>query len=177
MISKTTSAGNTTFSPPKRSPQSRESRLQLLRFLVIGSSCVLVDLGIYGLLASQFGLRLDVAKAISYWAGVVVGFIGNKFWTFRSPQKSLREPLGYFALNCVSMVANIGCNRAVLIILGPNAIAPAFLFATGVTTCMNFVGMRFLVFRRGIQSREAAAHLHPVDPAGTGSGSSQRTAA
>jgi putative flippase GtrA len=125
-----------------------------LRFLVIGVSCVFIDLGIYRALVVQFGLSVDVAKAISYWGGVIVGFVGNKFWTFRSQQKSLREPLSYFALYCVTMGANIGCNRAVLSILGPNATAVAFLFATGVTTCLNFIGLRFLVFRNGIQSRQ-----------------------
>jgi putative flippase GtrA len=130
---------------------------------VIGVSCVLVDLGIYRVLVVQLGLRVDIAKAISYWGGVIVGFVGNKFWTFRSQQKSLREPLSYFALYCVTMGANIGCNRAVLSILGPNATGLAFVFATGVTTCLNFIGMRFLVFRRGIQSRQTEAQLRPTD--------------
>jgi putative flippase GtrA len=163
MISKTTSAGNDILPLPNRSPQSRESRIQLLRFLVIGVSCVLVDLAIYRVLVVQFGLRVDVAKAISYWGGVIVGFVGNKFWTFRSQQKSLREPLSYFALYCVTMGANIGCNGAVLSILGPNATGLAFIFATGVTTCLNFIGMRFLVFRRGIQSRQTEAQLRSTD--------------
>jgi putative flippase GtrA len=177
MISKTTSAGNATFSLPNRSQRSRESRIQLLRFLVIGVSCVFVDLGIYRILVVQFGLRVDVAKAISYWGGVVVGFIGNKFWTFRSQQKSLREPLSYFALYCVTMVANIGCNRAVLSILGPNATGLAFLFATGVTTCLNFIGMRFLVFRRGIQSRQSTEHSRSINATAIPTGNVQRKVA
>ena len=117
---------------------------------------MLVDLGIYRLLVQQLEMRLDFAKAISYWGGVAIGFIGNKFWTFRSRQKTFREPLSYFALYCVTMVANIACNRAVLMTLDSNATAVAFLFATGVTTCLNFIGMRFLVFRRGIQARHRA---------------------
>jgi putative flippase GtrA len=133
----------------------RETRVQLVRFLVMGTTSVLVDLGVYRLLAAQFGMHIDFAKAISYWFGVLVGFAGNKFWTFRSGQKSIREPLSYAVLYCATMFANIGCNRAVLSIVGPQATGLAFLFATGVTTCLNFVGMRFLVFRRGIQLRQA----------------------
>jgi putative flippase GtrA len=125
----------------------------LLRFLVIGVSCVFVDLAVYRLLGWKLNLRLDVAKGVSYWAGVVVGFVGNKFWTFRSTQKSLREPLAYVILYVCTMLANIACNGAVLSILGANATALAFLFATGVTTCLNFAGMRLLVFRHGIQER------------------------
>jgi putative flippase GtrA len=151
--------------------------VQLLRFLAIGVSCVLVDLAIYRLLADRFGFHLDVAKAISYWAGVVVGFIGNKFWTFQSQQKSLREPLIYMALYCVTMLANIGCNRAVLAVLGPSTTGLAFLFATGVTTCLNYVGMRFLVFRRGIQSRQLAEQSRSTGAVAVTSKQAQRKAA
>jgi putative flippase GtrA len=156
-ILKTTNTGNATSLAAKRLPASRETRLQLLRFIVIGVTCVVVDLVVYRLLCSQGGIRLDWAKAISYWAGVVVGFAGNKFWTFRSAQKSLREPVAYFILYSLTMLANIGCNRAVLATLVAEATGLAFLFATGVSTCLNFVGMRLLVFRRGIQQRTAEA--------------------
>ncbi len=132
---------------------SGETRRQLFRFVVVGVSCVLVDLAVYRLLGWTMGLRLDVAKGLSYWAGVCVGFVGNKLWTFQSKRKSLSEPVTYLAQYSLTMLVNVGCNRLALTVLGPQATALAYLFATGVTTVLNFAGMRLVTFRRGISER------------------------
>jgi putative flippase GtrA len=138
---------------PKPWSEAQETRKQLARFLVVGTVSVLVDLAAYRLFGSAFGWRMDIAKGISYWAGVVVGFIGNKAWTFESSSKSLREPISYVALYAVTMIVNIACNRAALAVLGSDAVTTAFLFATGVTTVLNFLGMKLVTFRQGVDDR------------------------
>ncbi|HEY2759266.1 MAG TPA: GtrA family protein [Pirellulales bacterium] len=158
MIWKTTSAGKTISAIYARLLSSAEIRRQLSRFLVIGTGCVLVDLTIYQLLATQLSLPLYVAKGISYLAGVVVGFVGNKWWTFRSTRRSAAEPLSYLALYLVTLAVNIGCNQAILMALGGLIVANqakwvAFLIATGMTTVLNFIGMRLFTFRQGIAER------------------------
>ncbi|HEY2883240.1 MAG TPA: GtrA family protein [Pirellulales bacterium] len=167
MIWKTTSAGSGTLAKPRRWFESGENRRQLQRFLVIGGASFLTDLLFYRLLGTKTTLPLDVAKGCSYLVGVVVGFVGNKWWTFRSARRSLAEPLSYLALYAVTMLVNIGCNRLALVYLGPTAVGPAFLFTTGVTTVLNFVGMRRFTFRQAIESHRAqefsplpAADLH-----------------
>ena len=54
---------------------------ELLRFLVGGGSAVVIDFGVYHMLI-YFGIDMSIAKAISYIAGAIVGFVINKFWTF-----------------------------------------------------------------------------------------------
>jgi putative flippase GtrA len=130
----------------------RETRKQLARFLVVGGASVAVDLIVYAALL-RWSLDADLAKGASYLAGVVVGFFGNKWWTFESARRSVSEPVSYLALYSITLVVNVACNRGVLSLLGQSANVWAFLFATGVTTMLNFIGMKFVTFRRGVEQR------------------------
>ncbi len=136
--------------------EHRESRKQLLRFLVVGTSSVAVDFVAYRLLLAS-AWPWDVAKGASYLAGVVVGFFGNKWWTFESSRRSAAEPILYFVLYSITLAVNVVCNRGALFALGEGGGVWAFLFATGVTTVLNFLGMRFVTFRRGVEDRRTEA--------------------
>ncbi|MFO1063446.1 MAG: GtrA family protein [Pirellulales bacterium] len=133
---------------------------QIGRFLCVGGSSVAVDLVCYWLLLSSFTPM--PAKGISYLIGMAVGFIGNKLWTFESKQRSLSEPALYSLVYAVSLAVNIGLNSGVLALLNPVIDLPsinraaAFLIATGTTTVLNFVGLKFIAFRRSHQSVEIA---------------------
>ena len=129
--------------------------IQIARFLVVGSASVAVDLAVYALLTAITPLAWGVSKGISYAAGVVVGFFGNKFWTFESARKSVAEPVLYLALYGCTLVLNIGCNQAALALLGSRQKLLAFLLATGVTMVTNFLGMKYVAFRRGIETQRA----------------------
>ena len=134
-----------------------ETRTQLVRYLVVGLSTVAFDLIVYLLLSQYAGIAPSIAKGISYIAGVVcVGFVLNKLWTFRSAEKSVAEPITYLTIYIITLFVNIGCNQLALSILGAEQKLVAFLFATGVTTVLNFLGMRFIAFRKGIQNRKEA---------------------
>ena len=134
---------------PRRPPDTRR---QIARFLVVGSTSVAVDLGVYALLTAITPLAWGISKGISYAAGVVVGFFGNKFWTFESNRKSAAEPVLYLALYGCTLLLNIACNQLALTVLGPEHKLLAFLFATGVTMVTNFLGMKFVAFRHSRSS-------------------------
>jgi putative flippase GtrA len=139
-------------------PQGETAR-HIRRFLVIGVLSVLCDLTTYALLLKA-GLYVAVAKGISYVTGTVLGFFGNKYWTFQSPRKSAAEPVVYLVVYAITLCVNMAINSFVIgqlsEELGPSLTKGiAFLFATGVTTVLNFLGMRLLAFRAGIrQHRE-----------------------
>jgi putative flippase GtrA len=124
-----------------------DTRRQIARFLVVGSASVAVDLAVYALLTALTPLAWGLSKGLSYGAGVVVGFFGNKFWTFESRRRSAAEPVLYLLLYAVTLLLNIGCNHLALLALGSERKFLAFLLATGVTMMTNFVGMKFVAFR------------------------------
>ncbi|MGE0695516.1 MAG: GtrA family protein [Pirellulales bacterium] len=123
------------------------------RFLVIGSSSVVIDYAAYCLLAGPLAVEMNLAKGISYVIGMAFGFVGNKYWTFGSARRSATEPFSYLALYLVTLAVNIGVNGLVLAALGRGATLLAFLVATGTTTVLNFLGMRLVTFRQGISAR------------------------
>lgn len=117
---------------------------EVLKFLVGGGSAVVVDAVIYAVLKQH--IDLSIAKAISYVLGAVVGFVINKLWTFESKQFKISEIIKYIILYVCSACANTAVNRLVLWII-PSTVF-AFLCATGTSTIMNFLGQKFLVFKK-----------------------------
>ncbi|VTS04951.1 GtrA family protein [Tuwongella immobilis] len=139
-----------------------ETRKQLLRFVVIGCTAVLIDLGMYTLLTGA-GLGTSLAKGLAYLTGMIFGFIGNKFWTFESSSRSMREPMLYLTLYTCSLGVNVAVNSLVLAFLGAEWKLFAFLTATGVSTVMNFVGLKWVTFRnRGSEPISESALDEPL---------------
>jgi putative flippase GtrA len=124
-----------------------ELRGQMGRFLVAGICAVATDTGVYFLLVSGFGRDIDVSKVVSFLAGTVVAFVINKFWTFESPKKSLKEAAAFLGLYLFTMALNAGVNHAALAWIW-NQKAFAFVLATGASTVTNFAGQKWVVFRK-----------------------------
>lgn len=116
---------------------------EILRFLVGGGTAVIVDAVFYALLKQY--INLSVAKAISYIFGAIVGFIINKLWTFQSKNFKISEILKYIVLYACSALINTAVNR--LVLLWGNTVF-AFLCATGTSTMINFLGQKFVVFKK-----------------------------
>lgn len=112
--------------------------------IVGGSTAVLVDYILYTLLADAIGLV--ASKLVSYIIGASVGFVINKFLAFNSKGFHISEILKYAALYSLSALMNSLINRGLIALDCTSLIA--FLGATGVTTIVNFLGQKFVVFRK-----------------------------
>jgi putative flippase GtrA len=145
-MTSTSIAGGNVTSPARRNSATRRA---FLRFLVVGSTSVLIDLVVYQALTAA-GWSPHGSKGISYVAGMAFGFVANKLWAFGSKRKSLAEPATYAALYATTLGVNVGLNAAVLALLGVRFTLPAFLVATGTTTVLNFAGLRWVTFRKGM---------------------------
>ena len=124
---------------------SRIKIKEVLRFLVGGGTAVVVDFCIYRLLL-LFSWNMDIAKMISFICGAGVGFIINKFWTFERKQFVIKEVLKYVALYTCTGVINAIVNRCTLSLINIQIIG--FLVATGVSTVLNLLGQKYVVFER-----------------------------
>lgn len=116
----------------------------MFRFIITGSSAVGTDYLTYYILSK--GLDTSLAKGISFLAGTVLAFVLNKYWTFRSGKYSLVEIFKFIGLYCGSLLVNILVNEMVLL-LYENWIFMAFIFATGTSTIINFIGQKWWVFK------------------------------
>lgn len=116
---------------------------ELCKFLVAGCSAVSTDLLVYYLLLHWF--EHDAAKGISFLSGSVVAYVINKYWTFGVHTRSWSEVAKFSVLYSVTLVANIIVNKLTLLTIQSTLIA--FLFATAISTILNFTGQKYWVFR------------------------------
>ncbi len=116
---------------------------QLSRFLVAGLMAVGTDFVSY-LILSNF-LPIAVAKGSSFILGSIVAFFVNKRWTFEDSSNTGIAMVQFGILYCCTFFANVGVNHITLMWL-PGMKLIAFLAATGTSTVLNFLGMKFLVF-------------------------------
>ncbi len=123
---------------------STQTKQELLRFLLTGITAVTTDLCSYYLLMSI--IDIDVAKAISFILGSVIAFFMNKMWTFESNYKVSSTLIQFSLLYSATFLANIAVNH-LLNQWNSEIMIIAFLFATATSTVLNFIGMKFWVFR------------------------------
>jgi putative flippase GtrA len=128
------------------------------RFLVVGGLSVATDLAVYTVLLLT-ALPVPVAKGLAYLAGMLLGFFLNKAWTFASQRGYAGEALTYVTLYLLSLAINIAVNEAAIALLDGHVVPTlarglAFLAATGTTTVLNYLGMRYITFRKGIAMQD-----------------------
>jgi putative flippase GtrA len=120
-------------------------RHQIVRFVVAGFMGLFTDLAVY---RGLVGLDVHVtpAKALGCVAGTVLVFFINRSWTFSSQQTSFSQFVRFSMLYGTSITVNTTLNTLGLQLL-PEPWHVSFVLATGVSTVMNFLGSKFLVFK------------------------------
>lgn len=125
-------------------------RKEMLRFLVVGFTTVAIDYLTYHLLVA-IGTNYAPAKATSFIVGTVFAYFANRFWTFggggASPAPG--SVLRFGGLYATTLICNVGVNQFLLYAFEgvPFVLQGAFVVATGVSATLNFLGMKFLVFK------------------------------
>lgn len=121
--------------------------VQVRRFLAVGATAVLVDSATYSLCLTA-DLPINLAKAAGFVAGTAFAYLANRFWTFQATARrgALRD---FLLLYLATLAVNVAVNAVVIAWLGKSrpALAAAFVAATGVSATLNFLGLRYRVFR------------------------------
>jgi len=121
---------------------------ELIKFIIVGSFTVLIDLTIYSLL-----LLLDqqtvFSKAFGFSFGTIFAYFANRHFTFKGGNNSIYRFIIFLILYICSMFANVFTNELMLLILVQNqsTIMFAFIIATSLSAVINFIGMKFIIFR------------------------------
>ncbi len=120
------------------------TKKEIIRFSISGTIVVATDFGIYYLLFHH--LPFSIAKAISFTCAGIVGYLLNKYWTFKRNQPSYAEVGRYTLTNFLALGINVVTNQSVLN-LRPDAVFLALVIATIVTSLFTFVCFKWWVFR------------------------------
>ena len=128
---------------------------ELAIFLVVGLLTVAIDFGIYRILIYSNLLSsngFNIAKGVGFIGGTIFAYFANRFWTFNQQTTGKGSVARFVLVYLLSLTANIAVNYLSISWLTPLVLMPeyilllAFLFATGISATLNFIGMKFFVF-------------------------------
>ena len=151
---------------------------QLARFGVVGLVGFVVDVGVFNLLRSTILEPSDlhegpvVAKIISTCLAIVVNWLGNRHWTFRSHRRSevVREGIEFVLVSLGGMVITLGCLWLSHYVLGYTSLLAdnisGNLVGLGLGTAFRFAFYRQWVFHPRRTGATLRAPESPVGPAG-----------
>lgn len=132
-------------------PRADRTRLEKLmsgsafRFLLVGGASTALDFAIYTVLG--LWIPATPAKLISMLCSTLLAFFLNKNWTFRDKEQGLLVSLGkYYLAQAANIATNVTVNAVLLRLTDRRVLA--FVGATGVAMCVNYLLQRLFVFRR-----------------------------
>ena len=119
------------------------------RFLLVGSTSVFIDFIVYLFLLLVLGLETKISKGIGFSSGALFAYFTNRNFTFNSPTKGFFTFSLFWALYTATLFVNISVNELSLSIFGRGSfgIGLSLFIATGLSALLNFIGMKYLVFR------------------------------
>lgn len=124
---------------------------ELAIFLFVGTLTVLIDFVSYRSLVVFEVMAIDMAKATGFLIGTLFSYFTNRFWTFGQKRHLPGSAWRFAVLYASTLGANVLINSLALKLFADEnwPIQLAFLVATGVSASLNFLGMKFFVFRPG----------------------------
>lgn len=119
---------------------------ELLRYLTVGLLAVVIDAASYSSLIEFDLCSPNDAKKYSFMLGAFWAFFANKLFTFKQNKIKVGEPVAFAVVYLIGFLTNSFCHDLVLYWLSSKSLS--FLFATGVSTSVNFLGQKYVVFRK-----------------------------
>lgn len=122
-------------------------KTQVWRFLVVGGLSTILNFSLFLTLYSYMGVQYMPASACGFIGGVIFGYCVNKSWTYEIQDGSDRYVLPYFGVYTVSLMIGLAFLNLQTNVLAVPPI-PANVLTIGLTTCTNFLGTKFIVFKK-----------------------------
>ena len=120
---------------------------ELLKYIFVGLSTVLIDFLIYKFLIKFIVIYL--AKTISFLSGTFFSYQLNRTWTFKSGEKTLSQFIKYLIIHITSLVLNVFINSLLLNTFSKNyflSYEVSFLIATLTSATYNFLFIKKFIF-------------------------------
>ena len=121
---------------------------QIIYFLIIGSTGVLIDYLVYILLL--YFIQINLSKVCGFIAGALFNFFMNRKLTFAVSDLLRTRLIKFSLLYTFTLFLNVSINQVSLETFAfiDHKILIAFLLATGTSTIVNFIGQKFWVFKK-----------------------------
>ena len=120
---------------------------ELLKYIFVGLSTVLIDFLIYKFLIKFIVIYL--AKTISFLSGTFFSYQLNRTWTFKSGGKKLSQFIKYLIIHITSLVLNVFINSLLLNTFSKNyflSYEVSFFVATLTSATYNFLFIKIFIF-------------------------------
>ena len=121
-------------------------RNELFRYLLVGGMAILIDGLCYYFLVELTSMEPTWAKRWSFISGALWAFVMNKFFTFKSKEVKVSEPILFTVVYTLGFLFNSLSHDLVYSL--SNSKSASFFVATGLSTLTNFCGQKFIVFRK-----------------------------
>tara|TARA_B100000795_G_scaffold178503_1_gene134999 strand:+ start:37926 stop:38405 length:480 start_codon:yes stop_codon:yes gene_type:complete len=127
---------------------------QVVRFLIVGSITVAIDLAFYSILIFLDN-ETNISKAISFSFGTIFAFYANKSFTFNQSKAGLIRFFIFIILYFFTLLINVISNEFCLDLTGrsKSSFIMAFIVATFLSATLNFIGMKYIVFNSTKRSK------------------------
>ena len=134
--------------PPISSIKRLWGSSEISRFVVVGSTTVIIDLISYSLLL-LVGFNSFYSKGIGFSFGAIFAYFANLKVTFRRNNYGIRQFILFILLYLLTLGVNVMSNEFILDKLDAkiSSFIMAFLVATSISASLNFLGMKFIIFK------------------------------
>ena len=131
---------------------------ELTVFVVVGVITVLIDFIVYNVLVEFRLSDVNVAKGVGFVSGTIFSYFMHRIWTFGHKTHKPRTVWRYVLLYMSTLGVNVSINSFILTFLleFQFIILLAFLIATGASTILNFIGMKWFVYKETPVLKEAS---------------------
>lgn len=134
---------------------------EIIRYLVVGGVSVGLDFVVYTLLIVTKILDPILAKRVSFIVGGIWAFFANKLFTFRKSGVKLSEPLLFGFIYFCGFFLNVIVHDIIFKSFKVKTLA--FISATFVSILWNYIGQKWVVFRKNkVKINEQSVHHHTL---------------
>lgn len=122
------------------------SWLQLLKFGVVGGLGYLINLAVFALLASNFGVHHTIAAIGAFCVAVTNNFVLNRYWTFEpGDDHPAFQAARFFAVSAAALLINLAVLEA--LVRGTSlGVVAAQAIAVALAMPFNFLGNKLWTF-------------------------------
>ncbi|MFA5945316.1 MAG: GtrA family protein [Patescibacteria group bacterium] len=122
------------------------TKKQILKFLAVGASSALLDIGLLVLLKEVAHVRAFLAVAMNQVVVMAYNFLLNKYWSFESKSAHAKQLGRYLVLVGGNYLASIALMYALHEVLGIHYVVVR-VSSIGLLMCVNFLFYKHWVYK------------------------------